>query len=169
MDRATLSELQSLSSALLSTGLFRKYVFTSEPFTNPVVVGGIQSSLRGFANKLVDTLLYLVVFAVYIFAVCAKLATLGSPHAIKIISAVIDFHRTKLKPMDLLIEALILVLFALYAIYRKRIRRAWVGIEKSIEVKSEVAARLAPHALFFTSAGTIASTSDSIRPLSLPA
>ena len=153
MDRATLSELRSLSSSLLSKELLRKYVFSSEPFTNQVVVAGIQTSLRGFTNRLIDTLLYLLVLAMYIFVVCAKLATLGSPQAVKVLTAVWDFHRTKLKPSDLLVETMIIALLVAYMLHRKRISRAWTGVEKSIAAKSEAAARVAPHVLFFASAG----------------
>jgi hypothetical protein len=85
-----------------------------------------------------------------------KLMILVSPHLLKLINVVIDFHRTQMDPSDIAIEIGILVFLLLFLLLHKRIKNAYDRFEARVKLRYKKASVYVPHVLFFSVATTVA-------------
>lgn len=93
----------------------------------------------------------LCIFIYFILILIGKICIFLFPYLHKASTEIMEFHRTKLTNTDLLIEMVVIILFIVYMIFRKRIINIWNNIESSIARRSKTAAKAAPHILFFIS------------------
>lgn len=125
-----------------------RYVFSTVPVN--LIQDEFYSTLKKLVLSLCDTALSLVYVLAYVTLILAKLAILVFPHAVKLGNLVVDFHRTKLSKSDILIEVLSIGVLLTSFIFRVRIQKAWKSFLHSVSSKSKVAAKAAPHVMFFT-------------------
>jgi len=104
---------------------------------------GLSTSLFSLLVSIINTVTTLMIFVYYILAVILKIVFLGLPHVFKLIFIVVEFHRTQLGNnntntnitntnitntkgfYDLFIEAVIILFFVLYLLFRPRILSSW--------------------------------------------
>eukprot|EP01041_Mallomonas_annulata_P001654 gene1654-3202_t len=138
-----------------TTVVFYDYIFTPSHLYNEVVLYGFSAAFLQLFLSAVDLLKSFALVILYISVVTAKICTLGFPYLFKFFEIVFEFHRTQLGFWDLVIEALVIFLSVVYFLYRKRLATIWKKLEDYVAVRSRIAARMAPHVLFFTSAAVI--------------
>lgn len=85
-----------------------------------------------------------------------KLLVLAFPHLLRLINVVIDFHKTQLSKWDILVECSLITILVLFLIFRTRIALFWLRFQKRVGKRYRVAARHAPHVLFFLVASIFA-------------
>jgi hypothetical protein len=127
-----------------------EYVFSTAPVN--LIQDEFYAMVKRFAASLADTVVALAYILVYASLVLAKLTILVFPHAVKLAKVVVDFHKTKLSRNDLIMEATSITVLLTCFIFRKRIQRAWRSFIDTVSAKSKVAAKAAPHVLFFSAA-----------------
>lgn len=127
-----------------------EYVFSTVP-VNAIQDQFYATGIR-FLSSLGDTVVALLYLLIYTSLVLAKLVILVFPHAVKLGKVVVDFHMTKLSRSDLIIQATSISVLLTCFIFRKRIQRAWRNFIDGVSAKSKVAAKAAPHVLFFSTA-----------------
>jgi len=127
-----------------------EYVFSTVPVSQ--IQDEFLFGLKRCVLSLFESAQSLIYLVLYIGLISAKLAILVFPHAVKAGQVIYDYHRTKLSASDLLLEATSLFILLFSFIFRARIQRTYKTIINYISAKSKVAAKAAPHVLFFTSA-----------------
>jgi hypothetical protein len=96
------------------------------------------------------TLLKAILKLIYVCALVAfKIGNLMCPHLLFVGQKVIEFHRTQLSWVELLVEGTVLSLVILLFLFRRPILLAWRKLLENISKKSKTAAQAAPHILFF--------------------
>jgi hypothetical protein len=85
-----------------------------------------------------------------------KLMILVSPHLLKLINVVIDFHRTQMDSSDIAVEIGILIFLLLFLLLHKRLKRAYDKFEARVKTRYKKASVYVPHVLFFTLATAVA-------------
>ena len=141
-----------MSSASVKEAVTRsyEYVFTTLPVNH--IQDEFLVTIKRFIFSFADTAVALVNVAVYLILFLAKLLILVFPHAVKFGKVVVDFHQTKLSRSDIILETVSISILLIIFIFRVRIQRAWKNFIHYVSVKSKVAAKAAPHVLFFTTA-----------------
>lgn len=124
------------------------YVFSTVPVN--LIQDEVYTTMKRLVVSLCDTALSLVYVLAYLSLVLAKLAILVFPHAVNLGKVIVEFHRTKLSKSDILIEVTSIIVLLASFIFRVRIQKAWKSFLHSVSAKSKVAAKAAPHVLFFT-------------------
>ena len=143
------------------------YIVLDPKFYNEFVFNGLAVTLTRLSYDLASIVGSIVALVYYLSILVIKTLFLVFPHAMKLSRAVIKFHREKLSPTDIALEAVFLTLFLMYLYYRKSITRKWTLFQANLSRKSKRAAKILPHLLFFSSAGIIAYFgSKFLRPLS---
>lgn len=147
-----ISRIAAVMSAAIKFALAKayEYVFSTVP-VNAIQDEFYATGMR-FLYSLGDTVVALLYLLVYTSLVLAKLVILVFPHAVRLGKVVVDFHMTKLSRSDLIIEATSISVLLTCFIFRKRIQRAWRNFIDGVSAKSKVAAKAAPHVLFFSTA-----------------
>ena len=130
------------------------YVFTTLPINH--IQDEFYETLKRMCLSLADTAVALTYVLMYLGLIFAKLVILVFPHAVKLGKVIVDFHATKLSRSDLILEGTSIAILVTCFVFRVRIQSAWKNFIKSVSAKSKVAARAAPHVLFFTAAVTFA-------------
>lgn len=138
----------TVSESVLAFKSSYNYVFSTVPVN--LIQDEVYATLKRLILSFCDTALSLVYVLAYLSLVLAKLAILVFPHAVNLGKLVVEFHRTKLSKSDILIEVTSIVVLLASFIFRVRIQRAWKSFLHSVSAKSKVAAKAAPHVLFFT-------------------
>ena len=87
---------------------------------------------------------------VYLLVIGLKIISCAFPHVIHALWEVADFHITQLSTIDIVLEFTVIFAIILFYIYRKRISTAWKHFETNLQQKSKLAAKWAPHVLFFS-------------------
>lgn len=152
----------------LTLKVAHEYVFTTQPIG--AIKGDVSLLLQRFITSTYSTLVALAALLYYALLFAFKLLILAFPHAMKLAKQVYRFHRTQLTTYDLLIEFTVLGLVVLFLVFRRRITSAWHRFEAYVSVKSQAAARAAPHVAFFTAAALLAVLGRKfILPLTSPA
>jgi hypothetical protein len=82
--------------------------------------------------------------------VICKLFIVLLPHAAKVLNSIYEFHQT-LTYYDICLEILLVACGLLCYVFRNKIRKWWVDLEKNISTKSKAVAKALPHVLFFSS------------------
>jgi hypothetical protein len=127
-----------------------EYVFTTVPINQ--IQDELYETLKKLLLSLADTATALAYVVVYISLVLAKLTILVFPHAVNLGKIIVEFHKTKLSRSDLVLEATSIMFLITCFIFRAKIQRAWKVLMSNISAKSKVAAKAAPHVMFFTAA-----------------
>jgi hypothetical protein len=147
-----------LSSASVFSFQFARWYITSasaQVFSEPVLLS-LFTSLYLLKGSLVSLAQALVSLGCVLLLITAKLLTLVFPHFVVLARAVVDFHRNQLSTRELVIEFIAIIAVALFLWFRRRIYSAWHKFEDELAKKSRIAAKFAPHVLFFGISGIIA-------------
>ena len=78
---------------------------------NSITIGirtGLSTSLFSLLVSIINTVTTLMIFVYYILAVILKIVFLGLPHVFKLIFIVVEFHRTQLGIIIILLPLLTL-------------------------------------------------------------
>jgi hypothetical protein len=127
-----------------------EYVFSTASVYSEDISSGFYAACIRLGSSLIGTLAATLTIAIYVLILTLKLAIMIFPHLLSTSQAVIDFHRTKLTYYDALVEFLVITLFILFLLLRKRAVNQWKIFVKYVGRKSKAAADAAPHVAFFT-------------------
>ena len=93
---------------------------------------------------------------VFLLACVLKMGTGVMPALLSLFSSILDFHRTQLTIMDIIFEIIFVSLMLVLVIYNQRILDYIWHVEAKLErtgkEATKKAMKVAPHALFFTTA-----------------
>jgi len=142
--------MTSYNSTLSAFSNSYEYVFSTVPVSQ--IQDEFYFSLKRCVLSLFESLQSLFYVLLYVGLITAKLGILIFPHAVNIGKIVVDYHRTKLSASDLLLEATSIIILLTSFLFRARIQRTYKTFINYVSAKSLVAAKAAPHVLFFTSA-----------------
>ena len=127
-----------------------EYVFSTASLYSEDISNGFYAACIRLGSSLISTLAATLTIAIYVLILILKLAIMIFPHLLTTAQAVIDFHRTKLTYYDVLVEFVVITLFLIFLLLRKRIVNQWKIFVKYVGRKSKAAADAAPHVAFFT-------------------
>ena len=125
------------------------YIFNASGIYNEFIFEGLKSSLVAFILNFANVVVSISTFLLFIGIIVAKIFLLGLPYLKLFGAAVFDFHVNQLSVYDILIELSIILTLVLYILYRKRLHASWRKLENYVACRSKVAAKIAPHFLFF--------------------
>ena len=132
------------------------YVVLDPKFYNDEIFNGVYTTLIRLSHDVASLLISFLALLYYVLIIVVKSLFLIFPHAVSLSKAIIKFHREKLSPTDIAVEVVFFALVLLYLYFRKRLQKAWKQFQLNLSRKSEKAAKILPHLLFFLSAGVIA-------------
>lgn len=156
LDFKLFSEIVKERYATLNLPNLYHYVVLDPKFYNKSIFDGLYATLVRLSHDLANILSSLLALFYYVLILVIKSFFLIFPHAVSLSKSIIKFHREKLSPMDMAFEALFFTLVLLYLYFRKRLQRAWKRFQSNLSRKSEKAAKILPHLLFFLCAGLMA-------------
>jgi hypothetical protein len=127
------------------------YLTNTEVISEVIKSALVNHSLQ-LGNAAVVIVRSLVILILYSSVILCKLLYVIFPYIVTMTKMVVEFHRTQLSWTEILLEVATISALIFWLTFRKRIKTAWKNIEKQIAAKSKVAAKAAPHVLFFTAA-----------------
>lgn len=105
----------------------------------------------------------------YLLVISLKIMSCALPHVIHFMGEIAEFHRTQLSTMDIVVELIVILILGLFYLYKKRISTAWKNFETNLKSKSKLAAKWAPHVLFFSVSFVLSLVGRKLlKPLSCP-
>lgn len=134
----------------LNSSYIYNFLFLTPSLYSDILLNNLIESFFSFLfhfilliNDFIYLLFYILIYILKIIFYCL-------PYLIKLFHNILEFHQKQLKLFDLIIEGILLLLFLIYFLFRKRIINYWKLFISNLSKKYEVIARIIPHILFFS-------------------
>lgn len=131
------------------------FIIENPSLYDPVLYEQCLQSLNSFTHHLLCLLYDLLFLISYLLLFTIKLFLILLPYLHSFGQIILEFHQKQLKPIELLIEFVVILLTILYFLFRKRILLWWKLFYQNLSQKYQTLAQIFPHLLFFVTAGIL--------------